>query len=258
MIAYASSLDQGGPMARTAEDCALMLTAMAGHDPRDSTSLERPSEDFSRYLNQSWREDSSPKLAGLRVGLPKEYFGGGLSSDVREQVDRAIAELRRLGAECVEVSLPKTELSIPVYYVLAPAEASSNLSRFDGVRYGRRAEQYGDLLDMYQRTRSEGFGAEVKRRILIGTYVLSAGYFDAYYLQAQKVRKLITNDFTEAFSKVDVILGPTTPTPAFNLGEKTKDPVSMYLSDIYTVAANLTGIPAISTGIRSSLPTSSP
>jgi aspartyl-tRNA(Asn)/glutamyl-tRNA(Gln) amidotransferase subunit A len=246
MIAYASSLDQGGPMARTAEDCALMLTAMAGHDPRDSTSLERPSEDFSRYLNQSWRDDSSSKLAGLRVGLPKEYFGSGLSSDVREQVDKAIAELKKLGAECVEVSLPKTELSIPVYYVIAPAEASSNLSRFDGVRYGYRAKEYEDLLDMYKKTRSEGFGAEVKRRIMIGTYVLSHGYYDAYYLKAQRIRRIIAQDFQEAFNHCDIIAGPVAPTVAGRIGEKVSDPTQMYLEDIYTLSPNLAGLPAMS------------
>ena len=246
MIAYASSLDQGGPMAQTAEDCALMLTAMAGHDQRDSTSLERPSEDYSRYLNRSWHDDSGPVLAGLRVGLPKEYFGGGLNADVRQQVDAAITELRKLGAECVEVSLPKTELSIPVYYVIAPAEASSNLSRFDGVRYGYRAKEYEDLLDMYKKTRSEGFGDEVKRRIMIGTYVLSHGYYDAYYLKAQRIRRIIAQDFQEAFKHCDIIAGPVAPTVAGRIGEKVSDPTQMYLEDIYTLSPNLAGLPAMS------------
>ncbi len=238
MIAFASSLDQGGPMAKSAEDCALMLNVMAGFDARDSTSLERDKEDYTR--------DLSLPLQGLRIGLPKEYFAEGLSADVARAVEAALAEYRRLGAETVEISLPNTRLSIPVYYVLAPAEASSNLSRYDGVRYGYRAPEYGDLVDMYQKTRAQGFGSEVKRRIMIGAYVLSAGYYDAYYIQAQKLRRLIAQDFEQAFQQCDVIMGPTSPTTAFKLGEKSDDPVSMYLSDIYTIAVNLAGLPGMS------------
>ena len=238
MIAFASSLDQGGPMAKSAEDCALLLNAMAGFDARDSTSLDRAPQDYTRDLQQP--------LKGLRIGLPKEYFAEGLASDVARAVEAAIAEYKKLGAQTVEVSLPNTQLSIPVYYVLAPAEASSNLSRYDGVRYGYRAPEYTDLMDMYKKTRAQGFGAEVKRRILIGTYVLSAGYYDAYYLKAQKLRRLIAQDFTEAFKLCDVIMGPTAPTTAFNLGEKSDDPVAMYLSDIYTIAVNLAGLPGMS------------
>ncbi len=238
MIAFASSLDQGGPMAPSAEDCALLMNVMAGFDARDSTSLERPTEDYTRLLDAP--------LAGLRIGLPKEYFGAGLAEDVARAVEAAIAEYRRLGAETVEVGLPNTRLSVPVYYVLAPAEASSNLARYDGVRYGYRASDYTDLTDMYERTRAEGFGAEVKRRIMIGTYVLSHGYYDAYYLQAQKVRRLIAQDFAKAFQQCDVIMGPTAPTTAFDLGAKSADPVQMYLSDIYTIAVNLAGLPALS------------
>ena len=238
MIAFASSLDQGGPMAKSAEDCALMLNLMTGFDPRDSTSLEREKEDYTRDLEQP--------LAGLRIGLPKEYFAAGLSTDVAQAVEAALAEYRKLGAVTVDISLPNSQLAIPVYYVLAPAEASSNLSRYDGVRYGYRAPEYGDLADMYGKTRAQGFGAEVKRRIMIGTYVLSAGYYDAYYLKAQKLRRLIAQDFSAAFQQCDVIMGPTTPTAAFNLGEKSDDPVSMYLSDIYTIAVNLAGLPGMS------------
>jgi len=238
MIAFASSLDQGGPMAKSAEDCALMLNLMTGFDPRDSTSLEREKEDYTRDLEQP--------LAGLRIGLPKEYFAAGLSTDVAQAVEAALAEYRKLGAVTVDISLPNSQLAIPVYYVLAPAEASSNLSRYDGVRYGYRAPEYGDLADMYGKTRAQGFGAEVKRRIMIGTYVLSAGYYDAYYLKAQKLRRLIAQDFSAAFQQCDVIMGPTTPTTAFNLGEKSDDPVSMYLSDIYTIAVNLAGLPGMS------------
>ncbi len=238
MIAFASSLDQGGPMAKSAEDCALLLNVMAGFDGRDSTSLEREKEDYARDLGQP--------LKGLRIGLPKEYFAEGLSEDVARAVEAALVEYRRLGAETVEISLPNTRLSIPVYYVLAPAEASSNLARYDGVRYGYRAPEYGDLVDMYQKTRAQGFGMEVKRRIMIGTYVLSAGYYDAYYIQAQKLRRLIAQDFAAAFRQCDVIMGPTTPTTAFKLGEKSDDPVSMYLSDIYTIAVNLAGLPGMS------------
>ncbi len=238
MIAFASSLDQGGVMARSAADCALALSVMTGHDARDSTSLERPAEDYSRDLAQP--------LKGLRIGLPKEFFAAGMAPDVAASIETALAEYRQLGATTVEVSLPNSGLSVPVYYVLAPAEASSNLSRFDGVRYGHRAADYRDLTEMYEKTRAEGFGAEVKRRILIGAYVLSHGYYDAYYLQAQKIRRLIANDFTEAFKVCDVIMGPTTPTTAFNLGEKSDDPVQMYLSDIYTIAVNLAGLPGMS------------
>jgi len=238
MVAFASSLDQCGPMAKSAADLALLLTAVAGFDARDATSLERPSEDYGRELERS--------LAGLRIGLPSEYFGAGLAPDVGRAVQAAIAEYEKLGCRLVEVSLPQTRLSIPAYYVLAPAEASSNLARFDGVRYGYRAPEYTDLRDMYMKTRAQGFGAEVKRRILIGTYVLSHGYYDAYYLQAQKVRRLIALDFAEAFKRCDVIMGPTSPTTAFKLGTKTADPVQMYLNDIYTVPAPLAGIPALS------------
>jgi aspartyl-tRNA(Asn)/glutamyl-tRNA(Gln) amidotransferase subunit A len=238
MIAFASSLDQGGPMAQTAEDCALLLNVMAGFDRRDSTSLEREKEDYAR--------DLAKPLAGLKIGLPREFFGEGLTGDTARAVDEAIAQYKRLGAETVEVSLPNSKLSVAAYYVLAPAEASSNLSRFDGVRYGYRTPEYTDLLDMYEKTRAEGFGGEVKRRILVGTYVLSHGYYDAYYIQAQKLRRLIANDFTEAFRQCDVILGPTAPTTAFRLGEKADDPVQMYLSDIYTIAVNLAGLPGMS------------
>ena len=238
MIAFASSLDQAGPMARTAEDLGLLLNVMAGHDKRDSTSLERPAEDYNR--------DLAKPLKGLRVGLPKEFFAAGMTAGVQKTIEAAIAEYRKLGATVVDISLPNMGLSVPVYYVLAPAEASSNLSRFDGVRYGHRAAEYTDLLDMYKRSRGEGFGAEVKRRILIGTYVLSHGYYDAYYIRAQKLRRLIAQDFAAAFKQCDVIMGPTSPTTAFKLGEKSSDPVQMYLSDIYTIAVNLAGLPGMS------------
>jgi aspartyl-tRNA(Asn)/glutamyl-tRNA(Gln) amidotransferase subunit A len=238
MIAFASSLDQGGPMAKSAEDLALLLNVMAGFDARDSTSLQREPEDYTRELARP--------IAGLRVGLPREFFGKGVSPDVARAVDGAAAELRKLGCETVEVELPKMRLSVPVYYVLAPAEASSNLARYDGVRYGYRAPGFTDLLDMYKKTRAQGFGAEVKRRILIGTYVLSHGYYDAYYIRAQKLRRLIASDFAEAFKRCDVIMGPTSPTTAFRLGEKSGDPVQMYLSDIYTIAVNLAGLPGLS------------
>jgi aspartyl-tRNA(Asn)/glutamyl-tRNA(Gln) amidotransferase subunit A len=238
MIAFASSLDQGGPMAKSAEDCALLLNVMAGFDARDSTSLEREKEDYGRDLEQP--------LKGLRIGLPTEYFAAGLAADVAQAIEVALAEYRKLGAETVEISLPNSKLAVPVYYVLAPAEASSNLARFDGVRYGYRSPEYADLADMYGKTRAQGFGAEVKRRIMIGTYVLSAGYYDAYYLKAQKLRRLIAQDFTSAFAQCDMIMGPTAPTTAFNLGEKSDDPVSMYLSDIYTIAVNLAGLPGMS------------
>jgi aspartyl-tRNA(Asn)/glutamyl-tRNA(Gln) amidotransferase subunit A len=238
LVAFASSLDQAGPFARTAEDCGLLLNAMAGHDPRDSTSLPRPREDFTRDLGKP--------LAGLRIGLPHEYFGDGIDPDVATAVEAALVEFRKLGATTVAIGLPNVKLSVPVYYVIAPAEASSNLSRFDGVRYGHRAAHYADLIDMYKKTRAEGFGAEVKRRILVGTYVLSHGYYDAYYLKAQQVRRLIADDFTRAYGQCDVIIGPTAPSPAFKFGAKTDDPVQMYLNDIFTIAANLTGAPAIS------------
>ncbi len=238
MIAFASSLDQAGPMAASAEDCALLLNTMTGFDERDSTSLDRPAEDYARDLDKP--------LAGLRIGLPKEFFGEGCSAEVMAAVQAAIREYEKLGATTVEVSLPNSHLSVPAYYVIAPAEASSNLSRFDGVRYGYRAPEYGSLDDMYAKTRAQGFGAEVKRRILIGAYVLSHGYYDAYYLQAQRIRRLIANDFAEAFKACDVILGPTSPSTAFKLGEKAADPVQMYLSDIYTIAVNLAGLPGMS------------
>ncbi|HTH58954.1 MAG TPA: Asp-tRNA(Asn)/Glu-tRNA(Gln) amidotransferase subunit GatA [Paraburkholderia sp.] len=248
MIAFASSLDQGGPIAQTAADCALLLNAMAGFDTRDSTSVERADEDYTRYLGQSWREgaDAARPLDGLRIGLPKEYFGDGLAADVRAAVDAALKQYEALGATLVEVSLPKTELSIPVYYVIAPAEASSNLSRFDGVRYGHRAAEYRDLLDMYKKSRAEGFGDEVKRRILVGTYVLSHGYYDAYYLQAQKIRRIIAQDFQQAFSQCDVIMGPVAPSVAWDLGAKADDPVQMYLADVYTLSTSLAGLPGMS------------
>ena len=239
MVAFASSLDQAGPMARSAEDCALLLSAMCGPDPdRDSTSLDRPAEDFSRTLGDS--------LDGLRIGVPAEFLGDGVAPGVRAAVDAALAEYERLGAKRVAVTLPRTELSIPVYYILAAAEASSNLSRFDGVKFGHRAAQYKDLADMYARTREEGFGDEVKRRIMIGTYVLSHGYYDAYYLQAQKVRRLIADDFQQAFAQCDVIAGPVAPTVAWKLGEHGDDPVADYLADIFTLPASLAGLPGLS------------
>jgi aspartyl-tRNA(Asn)/glutamyl-tRNA(Gln) amidotransferase subunit A len=238
MIAYASSLDQGGPLARTAEDCALMLQAMAGFDPKDSTSVDQPLDDYLAALSQP--------LAGLRIGLPKEYFGSGLDARIGEKVMAVVEELSRLGATVKEISLPNMQHAIPAYYVIAPAEASSNLSRFDGVRFGYRCENPVNLEDLYKRSRGEGFGAEVKRRIMVGTYALSAGYYDAYYLKAQKIRRLIKNDFVAAFDEVDLILGPTTPNPAWKLGEKNNDPVAAYLEDIYTITANLAGIPGLS------------
>ena len=243
MIAYASSLDQGGPLARTAEDCALMLNAMAGFDERDSTSLDRPAEDYTAALCAA--KEAKP-LAGLKIGLPKEFSGEGAAPEVMALVEEAVRTCQALGAETVEVSLPNMKRSVPAYYVIAPAEASSNLSRYDGVRFGHRAPDYADLNDMYSKTRAQGFGEEVKRRILIGTYVLSHGYYDAYYLQAQRIRRLIANDFAEAFRSCDVIMGPTSPTTAFRLGEKSGDPVQMYLSDIYTLAVNLAGLPGMS------------
>ena len=238
MIAYASSLDQGGAMGRSAHDCALLLGAMAGFDSRDSTSADRAPEDFSHELERP--------LSGLRIGLPKEFFGDGLHDDVRAALESAFDRLRGLGVTLVDVSLPQTELAIPAYYVIAPAEASSNLSRFDGVRYGHRAENPTDLADLYRRSRAEGFGAEVKRRILIGAYVLSQGYYDAYYLQAQKLRRLIADDFSRAFEQVDLIAGPVSPTVAWDIGTQTNDPVANYLADIYTLPASLAGLPGMS------------
>jgi aspartyl-tRNA(Asn)/glutamyl-tRNA(Gln) amidotransferase subunit A len=243
LVAFASSLDTPGAFALDAEGCALLVEAMVGHDARDSTSIDRPRDDYTRHL----RAAPGPKpLAGLRIGLPREYSGEGVDAEVAGAVAAALVELRALGATTVEIGLPRVRHSVPVYYVIAPAEASSNLSRFDGVRYGHRAQQYSDLTDMYCRTRAEGFGAEVKRRILIGTYVLSHGYYDAYYLKAQQVRRLIAQDFAHAFTQCDVIAGPTSPTAAFAIGAKADDPVQMYLNDIFTIAANLTGMPAMS------------
>jgi len=245
MIAFASSLDQAGPMAPSAEDCALLLNVMTGFDPNDSTSLDREKEDYTRDLDKPLAGLRLP-LSGVRVGLPREFFAEGLNNEVAAAVDAAVAELKKLGATPVEISLANSKLAIPVYYVLAPAEASSNLSRFDGVRYGYRAPEYSSLDDMYCKTRAQGFGAEVKRRIMIGAYVLSHGYYDAYYLQAQKIRRLIADDFSEAFKTCDVILGPTAPGTAFKLGEKSDDPVEMYLNDLYTIPANLAGLPGMS------------
>ncbi|MGB3067278.1 MAG: Asp-tRNA(Asn)/Glu-tRNA(Gln) amidotransferase subunit GatA [Ottowia sp.] len=239
MIAFASSLDQAGPMARTAEDCALLLSSICGPDPdHDSTSLDVPAEDFTRGLNES--------IEGLRIGLPKEFFGAGLSADVRAAVEGALKEYEKLGARVVEISLPRTELAIPVYYIIAPAEASSNLSRFDGVKFGHRAKNYTDLEDMYKKTRAEGFGEEVKRRIMTGTYVLSHGYYDAYYLQAQKIRRMIAGDFQQAFQQCDVIAGPVAPTVAWHLGAHGADPLADYLADIFTLPASLAGLPGMS------------
>jgi aspartyl-tRNA(Asn)/glutamyl-tRNA(Gln) amidotransferase subunit A len=239
MVAFASSLDQAGPMARTAQDCALLLSAMCGPDPdRDSTSLDVPAEDFTRSLNES--------VEGLRIGVPAEFFGEGLADDVRAAVDGALKELEKLGARLVPISLPRTELSIPVYYIIAPAEASSNLSRFDGVKFGHRAAQYADLTDMYKKTRAEGFGDEVKRRIMIGTYVLSHGYYDAYYLQAQKIRRMIADDFQQAYLQCDVIAGPVAPTVAWKLGGHGNDPLADYLADIFTLPGSLAGLPGMS------------
>jgi aspartyl-tRNA(Asn)/glutamyl-tRNA(Gln) amidotransferase subunit A len=238
LVAFASSLDQAGPMAKSAADLALMMNVMAGFDARDSTSLERPREDYTRDLNR--------EIAGLRVGLPKEYFGEGIEPGVRHAIDEAVRWFTSQGARTVPIELPNTKLGVQVYYVIAPAEASSNLARFDGVRYGHRAKEYPDLADMYSRTRAEGFGAEVKRRILVGTYVLSHGYYDAYYLQAQKIRRLIARDFASAFERCDVILGPTSPSTAFEIGANTDDPVKMYLDDIFTIPAPLAGLPALS------------
>ena len=239
MVAFASSLDQAGPMARSAEDCALLLSAMCGPDlDRDSTSLNVANEDFSRTLTRP--------LQGLRVGLPNEFFGEGLSGDVRSAIDAALKQLQSQGATLVPIALPRTELSIPVYYIIAPAEASSNLSRFDGVKFGHRANDFSDLADMYEKTRSEAFGEEVKRRIMIGAYVLSHGYYDAYYLQAQKIRRMIADDFQQAFSQCDVIAGPVAPTTAWKLGDKSDDPLANYLADIFTLPASLAGLPGMS------------
>ena len=238
MIAFASSLDQAGPMAISAEDCALMLDVMTGHDEKDSTSLNRKKENYSNSLNK--------KIDGLRIGIPKEFFEDGLDSDAQKLIEEALKQYEKFGAKIVDISLPNNHLAIPAYYVIAPAEASSNLSRYDGVRYGYRTKEYDDLMDMYFKTRQEGFGDEVKRRILIGTYVLSAGYFDAYYLKAQKIRQLISNDFKVAYEKCDVIMGPSAPSVAFKSGEKQEDPLAMYFQDIFTISTNLAGLPAMS------------
>ncbi len=238
MVAFASSLDQAGPMAHSAQDCAMLLSAICGPDPdRDSTSLDTPAEDFTLRLADS--------VEGLRIGIPREFFADGLADDVRTAIDAALKEYEKLGATLVTISLPRTELSIPVYYIIAPAEASSNLSRFDGVKFGHRADKYTDLADMYKKTRAEGFGDEVKRRIMIGTYVLSHGYYDAYYLQAQKIRRMIANDFQSAFTQCDVIVGPVAPTVAWHIGAH-KDPLADYLADIYTLPASLAGLPGMS------------
>ncbi len=238
MVAYASSLDQGGPMARSAEDCALMLNVMAGQDSMDSTSSAQPTEDYTASLNNS--------LQGLKIGVPKEFMSADLDSAMAAQIETAIKQLESLGATIKEVSLPNTRMSIPAYYIIAPAEASSNLSRFDGVRYGYRCENPQDLEDLYKRTRGEGFGSEVKRRIMVGTYALCAGYYDAYYNKAQQIRRLIQQDFMRIFEEVDVIVGPTTPSPAFTIGEKVNDPVAMYMEDIFTLSLNLAGLPGMS------------
>ena len=248
MIAFASSLDQGGVIARSAEECALLLSAMSGFDARDSTSLQLPGVDFAAACARpvtAGATESAP-LAGLRIGLPREFFGEGLSADVRQAVDAGVAALCKLGAVAVPVALPRTELSIPAYYVIAPAEASSNLSRFDGVRYGYRSKDFRDLREMYMATRAEGFGAEVKRRIMVGAYVLSHGYYDAYYVKAQQLRRMIADDFTRAFGEVDLIAGPVSPTTAWRIGEQTDDPVRNYLADIFTLPASLAGLPAMS------------
>jgi aspartyl-tRNA(Asn)/glutamyl-tRNA(Gln) amidotransferase subunit A len=248
MIAFASSLDQAGPMTRTAEDAALFLNVLAGHDPRDSTSLDKPVPDYSATLNDD--------IKGMKIGLPKEYFDDALDPEIGKIMQRSIDDLKKAGAEFIDISLPNTELAVSAYYVVAPAEASSNLSRFDGVRFGYRCENPENLEDLYKRSRGEGFGPEVKRRILIGTYALSAGYYDAFYIKAQKVRQLISEDFRQAFAKVDCILGPTSPCVAFKIGEKSDDPIAMYLSDAYTIAANLAGIPGMSipAGMLNGLP----
>jgi aspartyl-tRNA(Asn)/glutamyl-tRNA(Gln) amidotransferase subunit A len=248
MIAYASSLDQAGPMTQTAEDAALLLNVMAGHDEKDSTSINKDVPDYTAALNND--------LTGLRIGIPKQYFGEGLDADVAAVIQQSLKELEKLGAILVDIDLPNTGLSVPAYYVIAPAEASSNLSRFDGARFGYRCDNPKDLTDLYKRSRAEGFGSEVKRRIMIGTYALSAGYYDAYYLQAQKVRRLVQQDFVKAFEQCDVIAGPTSPSVAFGFGEKNTNPIAMYLSDIYTIATNLAGLPAMSlpAGFSQNLP----
>lgn len=248
MVAFASSLDQAGPMARSAADCAALLSVMAGPDiDRDSTSLDHPAEDYTRLLGQP-REGARAErpLQGLRIGLPREFFGAGVAADVQGPVRAALAELEKLGATLVDISLPRTELAIPVYYIIAPAEASSNLSRYDGVKFGHRAAQYDDLIDMYKKSRSEGFGPEVQRRIMIGTYVLSHGYYDAYYLKAQQIRRLIAQDFQQAFTQCDLIAGPAAPTVAWKIGDKSDDPVANYLADIFTLPASLAGLPGMS------------
>jgi aspartyl-tRNA(Asn)/glutamyl-tRNA(Gln) amidotransferase subunit A len=247
MVAFASSLDQAGPLARSAEDCALLLSAMSGFDERDATSAERPPQDFHAQMLQARPGAPAARpLQGLRIGLPKEFFPAGLSPDVHQAVRGALAELEKLGATLVDVHLPRTELSIPVYYIIAPAEASSNLGRFDGVKFGHRAEHFSDLMDMYKKTRAEGFGPEVKRRIMIGTYVLSHGYYDAYYLQAQKLRRMIAEDFQTCFKTCDLIAGPVAPTVAWKLGEQSADPLQAYLADIFTLPASLAGLPGMS------------
>ena len=247
MIAFASSLDQAGPLARSAEDCALLLSAMSGFDERDATSVQRPPQDFhAQMLAAREGATATQPLKGLRIGLPTEFFPAALAADVSGRVHAALAEMEKLGATLVNVSLPRTELSIPVYYIIAPAEASSNLSRYDGVRYGHRAAQYGDLMDMYKKSRSEAFGPEVKRRIMIGTYVLSHGYYDAYYLQAQKLRRMIADDFQACFKECDLIAGPVAPTVAWKLGEQGDDPVKAYLADIFTLPGSLAGLPGMS------------
>lgn len=248
MIAYGSSLDQGGPMTQTAEDAALVMNAIAGFDERDSTSMELPVEDYTALLTQP--------LKGLKIGLPKEFFGDALDDGIRSAVMDAVRQFERLGATVKEISLPRTELSIPAYYIIAPAEASTNLSRYDGVKFGYRCDNPSDLMDMYVRTRSEGFGAEVKRRIMVGTYALSAGYYDAYYRKAQQLRRLIKQDFQAALADVDVIMGPATPSTAWKIGAKSKDPVDMYMEDIYTLSVNLAGLPGLSIpcGFRDGLP----
>ena len=248
MIAFASSLDQAGPMCHTAEDCAAMMNVMSGHDPKDSTSIQREKENYLTGINKP--------IKRLKIGVPKEFFSEGLNPEVEKIIEQGISEYKKLGAEIVEISLPNNHLSIPVYYVIAPAEASSNLSRYDGVRYGYRTKEYDDLMDMYCKTREEGFGDEVKRRIMIGTYVLSAGYYDAYYLKAQKIRRLISEDFKKAFKKCDVILGPSAPSIAFPIGDKKEDPLKMYMQDIYTISTNLAGLPGLSMpgGLMNNLP----
>ncbi|HRD97611.1 MAG TPA: amidase family protein, partial [Rubrivivax sp.] len=247
MVAFASSLDQAGPMARSAEDCALLLSAMSGFDERDATSAERAPQNFhAAMLKPREGATAARPLTGLRIGLPAEFFPAALATDVEAAVRAALAQLEKLGATLVDVSLPRTELSIPVYYIIAPAEASSNLSRFDGVKFGHRAAQYTDLMDMYRKTRAEGFGAEVKRRIMIGTYVLSHGYYDAYYLQAQKLRRMIADDFQACFRRCDVIAGPVAPSVAWKIGEQGDDPLQAYLADIFTLPASLAGLPGMS------------